>query len=806
MLMRTDIAAYAKSVLTMSNFYPTLQGSAERNPGTRFASTITDDTGFPTSARIIPYLTFDNRRTLLILTEGNLAGVDNAEDLLQPVATVGAAYQAGAVDLPTTISKNRVINGSFLSGTDNWAIDPVEYTGADGGLEARFGVWSETNAIRMRAAKYKSNKTEFIETCSIVHEGTAPIDPADNPGNTVYLVCDYWYAEQYYPDAGNKQKDQYEALLNVGTTPGGSDVYQKNIKLDIGQADGVNIPIDLPAGFVLGDKLYPSFTLTAKATDNQPYSWPLFIISRLNIFANVAVTTDISETEGVVPWLADELPEVQFIQSPYDTKELVLVHPNHFPQRYYFNGVNYVIGDYPFKDGDGLDFDPWGEPGRYPATVTSFRGRLILAGGESRVSNATYQTSNTETVWGSNVAQWNLFEDNPEDINPNDSIEFTTIYRSPIKWVYGQKDLLIGAREMEYIASADGIFSPGELGVEMHSTHGSAGVQPIGFGDSVLFPAENGTKVRGMSKNTQQETGSYLAPDFTLLHPDLCRSGIKRMVRMRNPHQMAVILLGNGQLALLHQDGYAQVLGWSRFNISAPIRDVAVTTAEDGADILWLTIERRVEDSLELHLEAIYDWQGSVPDWDYLSGARTYVGPYTSVLTNLEHLEGKQVYVTGLSSPRTDGEKLPLRVTGLIGTYTVRDGQVTLKNDAGGLIEVSAAKVGMGLTATLRTLPVADTDPGASKRYNEISVRVRASTLPKMGVLSEAEAQVDAITRPPVREAIMPQNVSQVLRVFTDVELANFGWDKYQTVAIQENLPIRCEILGIYGKLKSNSV
>jgi len=145
-------------------------------------------------------------------------------------------------------------------------------------------------------------------------------------------------------------------------------------------------------------------------------------------------------------------------------------------------------------------------------------------------------------------------------------------------------------------------------------------------------------------------------------------------------------------------------------------------------------------------------------------------------------------------------------MSGLIGTFKVKDGKVTLVDANGILIEVNVAKVGMAITSTMRTLPTPNDDPGAPKRYSDISVRIRGSAVPRMGVLSQGEPQIEALTRPPVRTAPMPQNVSQVLNIFTDVEIANFGWDIYQTIVIQENLPIRSEILGIYGKIETNTL
>jgi len=51
MLLRHDLPVYGKSLLGMINWLPTLQGTAERAPGSQFI----EDTGVPLHARIVPY-------------------------------------------------------------------------------------------------------------------------------------------------------------------------------------------------------------------------------------------------------------------------------------------------------------------------------------------------------------------------------------------------------------------------------------------------------------------------------------------------------------------------------------------------------------------------------------------------------------------------------------------------------------------------------------------------------------------------------------------------------------------------------
>lgn len=771
---------------SMVNFMPTLQGTAVRAAGTRYAQTV--ETGL--DARLIDFVTFDNREILLRITPGAAKGIENLEDQINP----GGAGSAGGGF--TQIEKQRVSNSNFVSGATDWEFTPNEYTATEGGSSFSLGCWlnKDTGRSIIMVPAVKPGET-WIDTCQLWHTvGTDDIDPAIQTNNKVRITGRLSY-NQIWP-AGDPL-EQVEIRLRVGTTVNATDVYDEPITPVVGSAVDINQSIDLPGGFVLGDKLFISIQVKALPTDDQDRSTVQVNVQNLGLFAEVLTNTKVSDITGTVPYQAEDLPDIQYIQSPYGRKELVLTHPKYPPQWIYFNGTTYIIEPIPFVDqDDNPNPIPW-DAGNYPAACGSYLGRLILAGAEVEVPSVVlpYTTSTQETVWGSDVGQWFRFSVGPDDINPDDSIEFTTTFKSPVQWVYGQKGLLVGAESMEYVARADGIFSPGDLGVEMHSTHGSARVQPTGFGDGVLFAAEAGTKVRQMSASRDDE--GWVAPDMTIMNPELCSAGIRRMVRMRNPQQMAVVLLKSGTVALLHQDKQTGVNAWSRLDVGGNVRDIAVTVDAEGFDILWLTVERSVSGSKQLHIEAIYKWTDTAVVWDYMSAIRTLgFSEPTSTLTNLDHLEGELVQVLGSGGNRT----------GYLGTFIVTGGQIVLQDAAGFDITVTAAMVGRSMPARIQTLPLGSQDPGATKRYSTIQTRVRASSLPAIGVFNRGEFFGTELIRPPARTPSSLMNVSEGLAILTDTKQANLGSDTYQVVVVQENLPIRCEVLGIYGKVTANSL
>ena len=826
MVMRADIEAYGKSMLQMINFAPTLQGTMLRTPGTRHAGIIRDPaTGeLAQKARLIPYSTPANQRVLMVLTSydtgtqiiNGIAPYNNLEDVMGvrdvsivPLSANGVGVLQTEGISPTLV--NRTPNGSFLGGLNNWLATPEEYMVRIQGGETGGGirVLDTGTSILIRPVLYK-NPTD-VSVCTLSNVGSFNIIPELNPVGPQIDFSTY-YGSNPFPNGG------FSVNLKVGIVPGGDDIVSATITeedLSLGAVWRPFTRLEWNQTFAdpsLPVKVYMTLTYRATKTDQQDYSLPGFTINRMRIFAFVPNDITLDDVVGSVPYDLDQLDTIQYVQSPYVNKEMVLVQPNHPPQEILFSGTDYTIQPKPFKtDAEPpIAFDPW-PPGNYPSAVTSYLGRLVLAGAQTFLfQGQNYVSANTETVWCTKVGNWNKFSDDTtvQAVNPDDSIIFNTIYRSSIQWVFGHKDLLIGANEMEYIASADGIFRPGDLGVELHSTHGSSSVQPVGFGETVLFPSDNGFKIRAMSKSNDDE--GWVAPDMNLLNPDILQTGIKRMVRMRNPHQMCVVLLKSGFLAVLHQDTYSGVTGWSTMDMGDPVEDISVTVSKEGLDILWMVVRRTVLGEQQLHLEGINNWTDDGPG-EYMLDATAVSksdNSHFNVVEGLNHLAGKRVHVTGRADPLPKSENTTntTRETGYLGVFGVDEtGTLTMKNAGGYPLEVSACVIGRGMRCRATSLPVAAEDPGAFKRYSDISLRIRASILPRTAVVSVNEALNETANRGPERSPRTNMNVSEPVDILFDTKLTNMGWDVYQVVVIDEPLPLRVEVLGLYGKLTSNS-
>jgi len=95
----------------------------------------------------------------------------------------------------------------------------------------------------------------------------------------------------------------------------------------------------------------------------------------------------------------------------------------------------------------------------------------------------------------------------------------------------------------------------------------------------------------------------------------------------------------------------------------------------------------------------------------------------------------------------------------------------------------------------MRTLPLVTQDPGSKKRYTSITVRTVGSARPVING-----------ERPTDRDPLTSIGLSQRLDIVKDNQVAAMGSDESQVITVSETLPLRVEVLGIFGKLKESSL
>ena len=364
MLMRADTEIYRTAALLLENWLPTTMGTVQRAPGTNFVEDL--DT---TAARIMPYLTAGNERSLVILTDKALRLVRNITDI------PGEAYDSQGANI--TFRKNIVPNHEFKQELESWVVTPDQYYSSNG--DGPLGVWWSPDQSQvggtmvMRPRLYKFNDEV---TCTATGQATVDV-------TTDRITLDTSIFYQDNPGDGSGGYD-FQILVSANSdfsAPLYNETF-KHTEYPVGSTIDVDTTFSLPTAAWTGT-LYYKLEVTAKAITNDPYSNPRFRVGNFTLLANGETT--LTEVPLTTPYEVADLQDLQYVQSPYSDKELVITHPRHRPHRLYFNTTDSV---YKFEI---IPFDSTGSAGapsawsvnNYPAACSSYNGRLVLAGGQT---------------------------------------------------------------------------------------------------------------------------------------------------------------------------------------------------------------------------------------------------------------------------------------------------------------------------------------------------------------------------------------------------------------------------------------
>lgn len=318
-----------------------------------------------------------------------------------------------------------------------------------------------------------------------------------------------------------------------------------------------------------------------------------------------------------------------------------------------------------------------------------------------------------------------------------------------IRWVVsGEKGLYVGTQSSEWIVRAstrERALSSTNVNAKQSTNYGSAAVQPVEAGGSVLFVQKSGRKLRDMRYS--YESDGFKADDRTLLNTSITKSGLVQLAYQHTPHSILWAIRTDGKLVGLTYDPDVGVIGWHRHKLGgysdadhaedAVVESIAVIPEPEGThDELWLVVRRNINGTdyrcIE-YMTAFREEGDAQEDAFYVDCGVTYAGSATSTVAGLDHLEGETVAVLA------DGAVHPPCVVDASGT-------ITLQN--------AASKVHVGLLYKAKGMKMrpeagaADgTAQGKTKRWNRVVVRLSESAGLKVGAdAARAVAMSDATT------------------------------------------------------------
>ncbi len=431
----------------------------------------------------------------------------------------------------------------------------------------------------------------------------------------------------------------------------------------------------------------------------------------------------------------------------------------------------------------------WSGTTGYPQAATFFEQRQYVA--------AT--TDQPQTFWASQTADFENMQ--PDDgagtVEADDALTFTLSADevNAIRWLSsGENTLAIGTTGGEWVPSSSGeVITPLDITVRRQTTHGSAQVQPVRIGHTVLFSQRAKRKLREFGFSF--DVDGYVAPDMTRLAEHITFGGMVEMSYAEERDSVIYIVRNDGQLLSLTFRRGEDVVGWGRHILGgafssgdAVVESVAVIPGDNGAgqiqdsterDEVWIIVKRTINGATKRYVEFFerdFETGHDQEDAYYSDSIITYDGAAAATITGLDHLEGETVKVWG------DGA--------VLSDETVASGQITLDES------VSVAQIGLAYTHRLKTLKVSAGNPagtpiGKIKRTYGLTFVLLNSMRLQYG------PELDELKEKDFRVVSDPMDAGAPL--FTGERLVEFegDWGTDTRVIIEDDAPAPFTLLAI---------
>lgn len=593
-----------------------------------------------------------------------------------------------------------------------------------------------------------------VQSTAIFNAGKVDFRLPKQSNRFVYIT-----QEVDLPSTGNYKMiwtmfGDFPVQYSIGTTSGGTDIYSS--------LESVN------SGEEIISMTSTTVWMTVRIDSDNIDPWDTSI-------AYFGLTEEVpSPVSFVTPYAEQDLSTLQGIGSP-SGGAIYVVHELYPPYKLVYDretdAFTWLIVD--FLDDSLADtgspcsgvsaIPPEWVAGSYPSTGDFFEGRLWLGG----------TVNEPQTFWASKSGCPEVFV-SAELANADSPLQFTMAKYGRIEWIIGFKNLVIGTQYGEHIVTSEGGFiKPDDIKVEQQSSYGSANVQPVQVGDQIFYVSADRRKLRAIQYEWQKD--NWLSKDLTFNSEHITKAGIKHVAWQQNPANLFHCVLEDGTLATLTYERSHNVYGWSRSDFQGKMVDIA-TGSIQGTNYPNALISYNIG-TIYYEIQPISI--GS-PSGGYSMDSWTEQSPDVPdglIVSGLDHLDGFVCQVL------VDEAHHPDRL--------VENGQITL--------QFTGAEIGVGLKFTPRlvTLPFdkgAPAGSGASwqKRWNKIFIRVLDSALPLINGERAPDRSPQTLMNTPEQ-----QKTQEIMKV-------NLGFDKHAEVIIEQDLPKKLTVLGIFGELNQS--
>lgn len=250
-----------------------------------------------------------------------------------------------------------------------------------------------------------------------------------------------------------------------------------------------------------------------------------------------------------------------------------------------------------------------------------------------------------QTVWGTRPGLFNNFTASMP-LRDDDAFETTLAAKQPqeVRWLVALDDLVV------LTASGAWVFAPGDgkvmtptTGAKMKGNIGAAHLPPIMVDNRVLFVQERGSFVRDLGYDFS--SNGYPADDLCLLGRHLfVGRKIKEWCWAQEPDRIVWCVMTDGRLLGLTYIRDQEIWAWHRHATDGVFESVC-SIPEGGRDVPYFVVRRNIDGVDRRYIERLrpQEFFGAAEDAWRVDCGLEYRGEPVSVLSGIEHLEGKQV-------------------------------------------------------------------------------------------------------------------------------------------------------------------
>lgn len=336
----------------------------------------------------------------------------------------------------------------------------------------------------------------------------------------------------------------------------------------------------------------------------------------------------------------------------------------------------------------------WSDYRGWPRAVCFYQNRLCFAG--------TYYDSSM--LWCSQSGDHMNFDLGTGLDNEAIARQIGAAGQNPIMWIKDKKGIIAGTTGAIIRISTPSTkyaFTPSTISSERSVETGTCSIQPGLTNSSIVYVDRNRRKVRDL--NYDVATDDLVSPDLTIFSDDISEPNIQEMAWQKRPDEIGWFVKDSNIVTLTYNPRQG-VAAWTEIATDGNYVSVCAIPGVDE-DEVWVAVERDCNDYIMIEKFHKQNW---IDDVWFVDSGLEYSGDPAATLTGLGHLEGKSVQVYSDAN-------------GYIGDFTVSSGSITLDSTE------TQAVVGLGYTATIKTMPIEVAGPlgpsvGMTKNLRQITL------------------------------------------------------------------------------------